>query len=541
MLHTFVGADDGQVRELVRKPLSDYLRTSINLIRPFASTFPTFRNQTAAGKSADEVFASLTPEDLDALVAHSLDRYVETGGLFGTPETCLRMIAQMKESGVDEVACLIDFGVPTDAVLSHLRDLDRLRELANAPQDEAEAPDTIPALIARHGVTHLQCTPSMATMLLLDSDAAAGLGRLKALLVGGEAFPAALARRLRQASDAAILNMYGPTETTVWSATHRLDEIGESIPIGGPIAGTELLVLDDNRAPVRAGEIGELYIGGPGVARGYLNRDALTRDRFVPHPSSDVPGARVYKTGDLVRVRDDGALEFLGRADFQVKVRGHRIELGEIEAALATHPAVREAVVAAREDSTGDKRLVAYIVPVNGDAPTSEALRNYLAQRLPDFMVPSHVMTLEAFPHTPNNKIDRAALPSPFARAAADLAEPAQGGADASSIEAQIAGVWSDVLKVSRVGSDQNFFDLGGHSLLAAQVLARLKHLDPSLSLTDLFRYPTINSLAAHLARKGSPAVPAQAPAAPRDRAAMRQAFIAKRQEQRRGRTDTGR
>ncbi len=521
MLHTLVGDSDEQVREIVRKPLGDYLRTSINLIKPFASSFPTFRHLRDTGKSADEVFASLSEQDLDALVDHSVDRYVETGGLFGTPETCLRTIAQLKEAGVDEVACLIDFGVPTETVLAHLEHLDRLRQRANLTGDTA-VPDTLPTLVARHGVTHLQCTPSMADMLLLESGATEAIGQLRALLVGGEALSASLARRLLQASPAALVNMYGPTETTVWSAAHQVTELGDVVPIGRAITGTELFVLDEALRPVRAGDAGELYIGGPGVARGYLNREALTRERFVPHPFSDTPDDRIYKTGDLVRSRPDGALEFLGRTDFQVKIRGHRIELGEIESALASHPEVREAVVVAREDG-GDKRLVAYLVPAAGAVPAADDVRRHVARDLPEFMVPSHVVVLAAFPLTPNAKIDRRALPSPFLPAPpADASQPDDG-----SMAAQVARVWCDVLQVARVGAHQSFFDLGGHSLLAAQVLARLKHLDASLSLTDLFRYPTVATLAAHLTSGGTPA--AVAPQAT-ERAATRRAFMAKRQ-----------
>ncbi len=261
--------------------------------------------------------------------------------------------------GVDEIACLIDFGVDADSVLEGLQYLNELRRRSDPAGDEEDY--SIPSQIRRHGVTHLQCTPSLARILAAEPDSLAALRPLRKLLVGGEALPLALAEQLAPALDGGLINMYGPTETTVWSTAAVIDRSGDPVTIGRPLANTQVYVLDRRRRPVPVGVPGELYIGGQGVARGYLERPDLTADRFIPDPFSAEPGARLYRTGDLVRYREDGRIEYVGRLDHQVKIRGYRIELGEIEAVLAAHPAVRESVVVARENGTGDHTLVAYV------------------------------------------------------------------------------------------------------------------------------------------------------------------------------------
>ncbi|MFL5542424.1 MAG: non-ribosomal peptide synthetase, partial [Longimicrobiaceae bacterium] len=262
--------------------------------------------------------------------------------------------------------------------------------------------------IRRHGVTHLQCTPTLAGAMLaeLGVEALAGLERI---LLGGEALPADLAARIGAALPGRLVNLYGPTETTVWSATHA-PEAGEgTVPIGRPIANTRVYVVDGDFRPQPVGVPGELYIGGAGVTRGYLDRPALTAERFVPDPFAAEPGARLYRTGDRCRWRANGTLEFLGRMDQQVKLRGYRIEPGEIEALLRRHPGVAECVVAAREDVPGDRRLVAYVV---GEAD-AEALREHVRARLPEYMVPAALVALERLPLTPSGKVDHRALPAP--------------------------------------------------------------------------------------------------------------------------------
>jgi hypothetical protein len=320
--------------------------------------------------------------------------------------------------------------------------------------------------------------------------------------VGGEALSDPLADELRGAIGKGRLhNMYGPTETTVWSTMHDVGAEEHPVPIGRPLANTACYVLDTRGELVPAGVPGELFIGGQGVTRGYLGQPVLTAERFPADPFAG-GDARMYRTGDRVRWRADGRLEFLGRLDQQVKLNGYRIELGEIESQLAQHPDVREAAVLAREDRPGEARLVAYVVSRVG-RPDIAALKAHLRTALPDFMVPSHVVGLDALPMTPNGKVDRRALPDPGTEAAA---EPTAETRPANVIEETIAGVWRDLLRLPQVSREANFFDLGGHSLLAVQVHRRLKELFPerSLSITDLFRFPTIATLARFLGGEAS-------------------------------------
>ncbi|HST60740.1 MAG TPA: condensation domain-containing protein, partial [Longimicrobium sp.] len=329
---------------------------------------------------------------------------------------------------------------------------------------------------------------------------------LERVVCGGEALPRALVERFHaSAPGAQLFNVYGPTEAavdvTAWSCAAERGREG-SIPIGAPMANTRLYVLDRAGEPVPAGVAGELYIGGVQVARGYLNRAALTADRFVPDRFGGEAGARLYRTGDLARWRPDGAVDFLGRADGQVKVRGHRIELGEIEARLREHARVREAVVLAREDTPGNRRLVAYVV---GDpAADAEALRAHLSERLPEYMVPAAYVRLDALPLTPNGKVNRRALPAPDADAFASRGYEAPAG----EAEQVVAAIWAELLGAERVGRGDHFFDLGGHSLLAVRVVSRVRHtLGVDVSPGDMFDRPVL----ADFARGLGTAAPAEA------------------------------
>ncbi|WP_374586473.1 amino acid adenylation domain-containing protein, partial [Pseudoduganella sp.] len=354
--------------------------------------------------------------------------------------------------------------------------------------------------IDAHGITVMQATPATWRMLLAGGwQGARGLK----VLCGGEALPADLSAQLR-AVVGELWNVYGPTETTIWSTCRRVDGAcsGVAEPIGRPIANTQVYVLDAQLQPVPLGAAGELYIGGLGVARGYLDRPELTAERFVRDPFSSDAGARMYKTGDLARWRADGQLEYLGRNDFQVKVRGFRIELGEIETRLAACAGVRQAVVAAREDTPGDQRLVAYLIAEEGATLDMAALRSELLAQLPEYMVPSAFLQLDAFPLTPNNKLDRKALPAPGAEAVIRREYEAPQGA----AEEAIAVVWQELLGVERVGRHDNFFELGGHSLLAVQAIGRLrKALGVEISLRNLFDHASPAQLAA-LAGQGAAA-----------------------------------
>ena len=411
--------------------------------------------------------------------------------------------------------------------------LAEVQRRANAAAGPAADDYSIAAQILRHGVTHLQCTPSMARMILMNDDAKAALSQVKTLLMGGEALPSALVAEVAQASAAKVLNMYGPTETTIWSTVEEAAVGDGVVTIGRPIANTQAYVLDAALQPVPLGVAGELWIGGDGVARGYWQRADLTAERFRPdpfvRPDAAAPwGARMYQTGDLVRLRADGKLDFLGRADHQVKLRGYRIELGEIESLLEAQAGITQAVVLAREDTPGDLRLVAYTL---GSTPET-ALRAALAEHLPDHMMPAHFVRLDALPLTPNRKVDRKALPAPQAASQHTAFVAPENG-----VEAQIAAVWSRVLGVPSVGAKDNFFALGGHSLLAVQAHREIRAAlgAVKLSITDIFRFPTLQALAAHVDDTPKPAVVA---AALSDRADARADAMARRRTMRSGNVD---
>ena len=286
MLHTFVGPNEDEVRETVRGPMKEYLRSSVDLIKQAAWTFPTFVQRGGEqGKSPVEIMDSqpLSPQDMDALLEHAFARYYGTSALFGTPQRCLALVDKFKGAGVDEIACLIDFGVATDTVLEHLKDLKALMEASRQSRPAVQRA-SVAEQIAQNAVTHLQCTPSMASMLVADAAGRAALSRLSVLMVGGEALPLKLAKELRALVPGKLLNMYGPTETTIWSTTCELTDIGDFVPLGQPIANTRLAVRTPWGSECPALVPGELLIGGDGVARGYWKRPELTADRFVGRP-----------------------------------------------------------------------------------------------------------------------------------------------------------------------------------------------------------------------------------------------------------------
>ncbi|KXU32649.1 hypothetical protein A0J57_08855 [Sphingobium sp. 22B] len=498
MLHSFVGPDAAAIRSIVREPLIAYLRTATSLVKQYAWSFPAFKRRPGMAETVSDIeFDSLSAEETDMLLEHAFDRYFESSGLFGTPEQCIAMVDRLRAIGVDEIASLIDFGVDGEQVLAHLPHLDRLRRLAVEADEPAGEP--MAALMERHRVTHLQCTPSLMRMLLAEPGVRPHIAALDHLMIGGEAFPPDLAQELLGTVRGKITNMYGPTETTIWSALHPVTEGGGPVPLGTPLANQSVTIMDSRQHALPPGVPGEIVIGGSGVVRGYLNRPELTAERFVPDPAD--PGARLYRTGDLGRRRRDGTLEFLGRLDHQVKIRGYRIELGEIEALLHRMDGVGQAVVNAIRTEDGEQMLVAYAAPLPANHDFS-GIRERLRAELPDFMVPTHYVGLARLPHTPNGKIDRAALPHP------ERATPVSQQAFVApqeGVEARIAAIWRDVLKLESVGSLDNFFDAGGHSLLAVQMHRRLTtDLRYDLALTDIFRFPTVRSLAAHLSDGGT-------------------------------------
>jgi acyl carrier protein len=332
-------------------------------------------------------------------------------------------------------------------------------------------------------------------------------------------------------SGAELHNLYGPTEAAVdvtsWPC--QRGDARVTVPIGRPVANTQMYVLDPRLEPVPIGVSGELFIGGVQVGRGYVGRDDLTAERFVPDPFSRTPGARLYKTGDLARHLPDGAIEYLGRLDFQVKIRGQRIELGEIEAALDTHAGVGQSVVTAREDAPGNQQLVAYVLARQA-APSIAELKEHLSRDLPAYMVPNAFVFLDALPLTSSGKVDRKRLPAPERSSLPQTAYVAP----CSATEKILAEIWADALGLERVGVEENFFDLGGHSLLLLQVFSRLRaSFGPDLPFVSVMQYPTVRSLASYLNGAAAQAV---LPAAVADRARKQREAMLRRRHVRRER-----
>lgn len=368
------------------------------------------------------------------------------------------------------------------------------------PEGEAQQPRLIAEQIAGRKVSHVLALPSLYR-LILEEASPTQLASLRVVIMAGEACPPEVVNRhyglIPQAS---LFNEYGPTEATVWSSVYACQGAtsAASVPIGRPVSNTEIYLLDKQLNPVPTGVRGELYIGGGGISRGYLRSPSITAEKFVPHPFSTEPSARLYKTGDIAHYKHDGNIEFDGRLDYQVKLRGYRIELGEIEAVLSQHESVSQAAVLTREDTPGNRHLVAYVVGNRGGAPAEE-LRRFLSDKLPQYMIPSVFVSLDALPLTANGKLDRTALPMP------DPSRPSLGEefiAPRTPVEELLAGIWSDLLGLERVGVNDNFFELGGHSLLATQLISQIREaLQIELPLRSLFETPTVSGLADTIAQ----------------------------------------
>jgi acyl-CoA synthetase (AMP-forming)/AMP-acid ligase II/acyl carrier protein len=345
-------------------------------------------------------------------------------------------------------------------------------------------------------ITTLHFVPSMLR-IFLEADNVRSCGSLKRVICSGEALPFDLQERFFELLGAELHNLYGPTEAAV-DVTYWACERGSKrklVPIGRPVANTQVYVLDANMRPVPIGVPGELYIGGVQVGRGYWRRAALTDERFVVDKVR--PGGRLYRTGDLVRWLPDGAIEYLGRTDHQIKLRGFRIELGEIEAVISEDSRIKQAAVIVREDVPGDQRLVAYLSMRSGERPTIAELRASLSQKVPEYMVPSEFVFLDEFPLTPNGKIDRKALPVPD-NSRRVLDQPHE--APRTEVESAVAAIWNEVLRTHDVGIHDNFFEVGGHSLSATGVLSRLRdRFGISLPLRIIFNAPTVHQLSTQI------------------------------------------
>ncbi|MCF6233933.1 MAG: LLM class flavin-dependent oxidoreductase [Rhodobacteraceae bacterium] len=530
MLHTYLADTREEAEQIAREPMKDYLRSAAGLIKQFAWVFPAFKRPKGVDNAFEMDLGTLGDDELEAILDFAFERYFQDSGMFGTINDALARTEQLKRIGVDEIACLIDYGIAPDLVMEGLKPLAEVLRRAKVPSEMARDDFSLAAQIIRHDVTHLQITPSMARIISMNDEARMALGRVQHLMLGGEALPGDLAGDLQSVTNAKVTNMYGPTETTIWSTTGIAKAGHGVVSIGAPIANTSVYILDAQGQPAPIGVTGELCIGGDGVTRGYWQRPGMTDERFPADPFVDgAKDARLYRTGDLARWETTGQITFLGRADQQVKIRGQRIELGEIEAQLTRFDGVSAAVAIARELTPGDMRLLAYVAaPEHLSEP---ALMAHLKANLPAAMVPAHVVRLDALPLTPNKKIDRAALPDPTQRRLAPAGPVA--AVPGPGLEAGIAKIWTAILGVSGIRANDNFFELGGHSLLAVQAHRALREkLDlPGLSITDIFRFPTLGALAAHLGKGRDPG--SNAPKAPDTTSPVRAETMSKRQAMR--------
>lgn len=486
MLHTFVSDDENYVKETVEKPFKNYLRNSVNLLSPIAAD---------QGLSVDD--------DLDTLLEMGFIRYYNTSSLFGTPESCLDIINKLHKIEIDEIACLIDFGVEKDVVLSNFGHLHRLQELVRRSKlqfdfmsermDLLDGKESSVALIHSHDVTHMQSTPSFYEELVLQEEGQAALQKIETLLVGGEALKNSLASKLLDVRNKPLHNMYGPTETTIWSAVKRVSN-DDPVTIGSPIANTQIYILDPNHKLCPVGVPGELCIGGDGVAQGYLNNKNLTNSRFIENPFST--GQKVYKTGDLARWLPNGELEFLGRLDSQVKIKGHRIELKEIENVILELAAIDQCVVTTT-DHKDQTVLVGYAKTAQ---PTKEdTIKDYLRTKLPSYMIPQQIAIVDDFPYTPNGKIDVQKL----SRIKKNKESEKKHAAPRNKLESKLAQLWKDFLKLEELSIDDNFFEIGGNSMKAFQLLSVLNtSLDLELKIISFFQYPTVRTLAQSISER---------------------------------------
>ncbi len=445
MLHTFVGDNIEQIEKIVERPFIEYLKSSIGVSKI---------SLEEAGVNESE----LTEDARESILKSAFKRYYKTSALIGTVSSCSRMLSDLKAIGVNEVACLVDFGVDEKMVLDNLVNLNRLKTLFSAAAKKMHKP-----------VTMIQSTPSFMKLVEEDKGSSRLLQSLKTILIGGEALPASLVNKIRQKnSEAKICNMYGPTETTIWSCVYEFENEISGVLIGKPILNTRVYILGENMQCLPIGIAGDLYISGKGLAKGYLNNPALSNEKFIPHPFRK--GERLYKTGDVARWLPDGNIEFEGRKDDQVKIRGYRIEPGEIETHLQGYPGIKEAIVTAHLNQQQEKELVAYMIGEGGEGLDIAAIRSYLGRYLPSFMIPDYFVQLEKFPLTANGKINRKALPAPQLNAAA----VSKYVAPRNELEETLVIIWQDVLGVERIGIQDDYFDLGGNSLKALRLIKKI-------------------------------------------------------------------
>lgn len=486
-------------------------------------TLPTLSAQTVCVDDWTQFAKANTKNPLSTVGPENLGYVIYTSGSTGRPkgvqvrhETVVHLLAATRNQlgfRAGDIWTVVHSSAFDFSVWEIWGSLLQGGTLVVVPLNIVKSPADFYNLLCRERVTILNQTPSALRQLLAVRRQKAGQPNwnVRLIVCGGDALDQELAAELVQLG-IPVWNFYGPTESTVWT-TCTLIEGGASdvlTSVGRPIADLPVYLLDDYLQPVPLGVPGELFIGGAGLARGYLNRPELTAEKFMPNPFNDKPGARLYRTGDLARYRRDGKIEFIGRIDTQVKLRGFRVELGEIESALSEHSSVVQAVVVVREERARDRRLVAYIVAREGNPPAASELRKHLQLSLPDYMVPSAFVLLDEMPLTPNNKVDRRVLPAP------DYLAPEPGNrfvAPLTPAEEILVDVWAGVLNLDRVGIHDNFFELGGHSLLATQVMSRIRDvLQVELPLRVLFESPTIAGLAERIEQIRQASTGLQAP-----------------------------
>ncbi|AXG70692.1 tyrocidine synthase 3 [Kordia sp. SMS9] len=467
MLHTYLGEDLETVKEEVRAPFKKYLKSNLSL-------FENLIKQVAN----DVDIQDIKENNLDDLLDVGFERYWNTAALLGTKESCRKMVKTLANIGVTEIGCLIDFGVDKAKVLEGLHYLNGLRaEFENSSNT-----------IENEKITAMQITPSYLNTLAEDENSQKFIKSLKHIIVGGESFSNTLKKKLQEKTNASLYNMYGPTETTIWSACEKIENI-QGNTIGKPIANTSIYILDEQLQICPKGIVGKLYIGGKGVARGYLNNPELTAEKFIPSPFAK--DERIYTTGDMARWLPNGTLEFFGRKDNQVKLNGYRIELGEIENVLEAHDTVYKAVVIVKNTDSG-KSLVAYIV-LNSTSDIDETLRSYLHSKLPHYMIPGSFVELTEIPLTANGKVDRKQLE----KLDSPTLKEAQFVAPQNVTEEKIVNIWSAILNIApeTISTTTNFFTLGGDSLKSIGILRNYhKEFGIRIKLKEIYLHTTIRS-----------------------------------------------
>jgi len=501
----YVPLDPAYPQERLAYMLSDAQLSLLLTQEKLLNQLPNYQAQVICLDSDWEVISKECEHNpLSDVKPNNLAYIIYTSGSTGKPKgvllahqgLCNLALAQIQIFDVRPLSRVLQFAsLSFDASVSEVfMALCAGATLCLARSDSLLPSENLMMLLRNQFITHVTLPPSVLAILPTEE-----LPALQTIIVAGEACSADLVVKWSQGRR--FFNAYGPTESTVCATVAECTDESKKTVIGRPIANIQIYILDTHLQPVPIGVLGELYIGGDGLARGYLNRPELSEEKFILNPfnnsKSKIQNPKLYKTGDLARYLPDGNIEFLGRIDNQVKIRGFRIELGEIEAAIAQHPSVQQTVVTASEDNPGDKRLVAYIVPHPEQALTTDELRRFLKQKLPDYMVPSAFVFLDALPLTPNGKIDRRALPLPNS-SRPDLEETFV--APCTLTEQQIADIWIQLLKLEQIGIHDNFFALGGHSLLATQVISRLRQgFGIELPLQTLFEAPTVGELSSRI------------------------------------------